>query len=356
MGILGWNGISREFVNCNALQELFFEGHYLVNSPWQLALEDSVSHWTGVEASAVTNCGMAAIEAVVNFLIQPGDCVLFSKALYPGTIQLAGNLGKKMDVEVQFVDSTNFASLQEMVEQLRPRFYFFEMIGNSPRMPVVNYKATLDILAGTDTFAVIDTTLIPSFHSCLQENWGVKVIEVGSLSKWESGGKVTGGRISGTAETIQRIKSSDYYRQVVMQPVVAREISLHRMITKFPEFCENAITAAQMLANYPDKVEVFYPGLGSHPDYHLAHSQFEHLAGGIFYAVIKGGKEAAIQLADGLNTYIYWSIAPSFGTKDWRILPLGLLKPEEYDPGLIRIAAGLNKSGLEVLQGVLSGL
>ncbi|MFA4881079.1 MAG: PLP-dependent transferase [Candidatus Doudnabacteria bacterium] len=354
--MIGWDGISRQFVNCYALQELFFKGHYLVNSPQELQLETEISKYTGAEASAVTNCGMAAIGAVVNFLIQPGDCVLFSKALYPGTIRLAKNLGQKIDmIKVHFIDPADVVSLQEMIEQEQPRFYFFEMIGNSPGMPVVNYKATLDILTGTETVAVVDTTLIPSFHSCSQENWGVKVIEVGSLSKWESGGVVAGGRISGSAEIIQGIKDYDYYRQVVMQPIVAEQIVLARLERDFPRYCENAIAAAEILANYPSKVEVFYPGLVSHPDYNLVHSQFDGLAGGIFYALMKGGKEAAIQLADKLSAYDHWSIAPSFGAEDWRIIPLGVIA-EDYDPALIRISAGHSKEGVDILEDVLTQL
>lgn len=349
-----WDGISKKFINCHVLQELFFKGHYLVNSPWQLALEDSISRWTGAEASAVTNCGMAAIGAVVDFLIQPGDRVLFSNALYPGTMRLAENLDKKMDAEVQFVDPTDITLLQEMVERLRPRFYFFEMIGNSPGMPVANHKATLDILTGTETVAVVDTTLIPSFHPLLREGWGVKVIEVGSLSKWESGGKVAGGRISGSAEMIQGIKDSNHYRQVVMQPIVAKKIALVRL-DDFPRYCENAIAAAQIMARYPSKVEIFYPGLVSHHGYDLVHSQFKGLAGGIFYAAMKGGKEAAIQLADKLRAYDHWSIAPSFGAEDWRIIPLGVIA-EDYDPALIRIAAGHSKEAIEILGDVLTQL
>ncbi|MDD5627399.1 MAG: PLP-dependent transferase [Patescibacteria group bacterium] len=353
--MIGWDGISRQFVNCYALQELFSKGHYLVNSPQELQLETEISKYTGAEASAVTNCGMAAIGAVVNFLIQPGDCVLFSKALYPGAIRFAENLGQKIDmIKVHFIDPADVVSLQEMIE-LQPRFYFFEMIGNSPGMPVVNYKATLDILVSMNTVAVVDTTLIPTFHPFFQENWSVKVIEVASLSKWESEGKVAGGRISGSVDIIQGIKNSDYYRQVVMQPIVAEQIALPRLERYFSLYCENAISAAQIMARYPSKVEVFYPGLVSHPGYNLVHSQFDGLAGGIFYAAMKGGQEMAIQLADKLCAFDHWSITPSFGAEDWRILPLGVIS-ENYDPALIRIAAGHSKEGVDILEDVLTQL
>lgn len=342
-----WQGIVGQYESAEEFATRFYtEGHYLIDSPQQLKLEKAISKQTGAEATAVTNCGMAAIGSVLETLVESGKGALFSEALYPLTRQLAESYQQK-GFYVRFVDPTDLDQIKEHLQDYPFSLYFFEIIGNSMEMPVVDWARTMEVLAGTGVVAVVDTTFVPDFHPLRQENGDVEVIEVASMSKWETvSDVVAGGRISGSAERIEEIKKSPRYRQVCMQPEVAKNILPERLEKVFPLFSVLALEAARVLEKSPQVEKVYYPRLFSHPQNSLTEKQFNSSGGGVLYAVLKGGEETATKLANLLNHCSFWSIAPSFGAEEWRIFPfIGELKKYAPVSGLIRIAAGENPVG-----------
>ena len=356
---MDWQGIVRKFESAEEFTAHFFsEGHYLIDSPPQLKLEQAISEQTGAEATAVTNCGMAAIGCVLETFIRSRKGTFFSETLYPGTRQLAESYQQR-GLFVRFNDPTRLNELKKHLQNYPFSLYFFEMIGNSMEMPVVDWSETMKALSGTETVAVVDTTFVPDFCPLRQKNEDVEVIEVASMSKWETKSDVvSGGRISGSAERIAQIKNSSHYRQVCMQPEVAGRISPERMEKVFPLFSVLALDAARILEKSPKVEKVYYPRLSSHPQNSLTEKQFNSSGGGVLYLILKGGEKAAAQLANLLNLSPFWSIAPSFGAEDWRILPfIGELGKYAPVPGLVRIAAGESPAGaLEALEKALKQL
>ena len=344
---MDWQGIIRRYESAEEFTTQFFAGgHYLIDSPEQVKLEEAISKQTGAEATAVTNCGMAAIGSVLETLVESGKGALFSEALYPLTLQLAESYQQR-GLFVRFVDPTGLDQIKERLQNYPFSLYFFEMIGNSMEMPVVDWSETMKALAGTGATAVVDTTFVPTFHPLLQKNGDVEVIEVASMSKWETvSDVVAGGRISGSAERIAQIKKSSHYRQVCMQPEVAERISPERMEKVFALFSVLTLGAARLLEKSPKVEKVYYPRLSSHPQNFIIEKQFNSSGGGVLYVVLKGGAKAAAQLTNLLKQSSHWSIAPSFGAEEWRIFPL-IGELEKYAPvsGLVRIAAGESPAG-----------
>ncbi len=355
-----WQGIVRV---CNDSKDFGLSEHfYLVGTPEVIQLETAISDRVskGVEDTAVCNCGMAAIGTVLEYLLRPGDKALFSNALYPETIRLANDYQQRKGVQVEFVNPTHLKMLRRLVIDLKPKLYFFELIGNSMQMPVVDYEKTIEALKDTGVVAVVDTTFTPNFHPLLQNNGDVKVIEVASMSKWEtSHDAVAGGRISASEEVIAQIQDSFTYRQTVMQPLIAKEIirrTEKEIGEYYGEICQNALVAAAMLEENFKVKRVYYPRLPSHPQYQLVQRQFQGLAGGVLYVVLENPIKLARfanLLAEDQNS----SITPSFGAEDWRIFPL-IGRWGEHAPvkGLFRIAAGISSKGFEGLQRALKRL
>lgn len=350
---MSWEGIVRRYDSVAQMADVFFsEGHYFQDSPQQLELETDITAWTEAEASAATNCGMAAIGAVIESLVRPGDSMLFSNALFPGTTQLALSYIEQWGISVHFVDPTDLQEVARLIELYKPTLYLFEVIGNSMTMPVADWAGTREVLQGTGTVAVVDTTFQPLFFPLSHNNGDVEVIEVASMSKWETmDDEVAAGRISGSGGRIAQIKNSPDYRQVCIQPSVAAKVDVNRILKLYSQFSVHALSAAMALEQGLGIEHVYYPRLDSHPQFQLVVDQYCAYAGGVMYVVVEGGSEGAATLADYLNESSGWSVAPSFGADDWRILPfVGELAKEAPRQGLVRIASGLREEGLQVLR------
>jgi cystathionine gamma-synthase len=63
----------------------------------------------------------------------------------------------------------------------------------------------------------------------------------------------------------------------------------------------NALAIAQYLSAHPKIEKVFYPGLPSHFNHAIAKKQMTNGFGGVLSILVKGGKQEAIQLANGLQ-------------------------------------------------------
>src|SRR5690606_8334262 len=59
---------------------------------------------------------------------------------------------------------------------------------------------------------------------------------------------------------------------------------------------------AEFLENHPAVERVFYPGLGSHPQYELAKKQMNS-AGGMLSFCVKVGEQAAIKLVNAVKIF-----------------------------------------------------
>jgi methionine-gamma-lyase len=113
--------------------------------------------------------------------------------------------------------------------------------------------------------------------------------------------------------------------------------------------CANALKVARFLEGHPKVVRLFYPGLSSHPQYHLARKQMTGF-GGVIAFEVAGGHRAGQQL---MNSLRLCTLAANLG--DVRTLithPASMthaqLTPEErlaqgITEGLIRLSVGIEE-------------
>jgi cystathionine gamma-synthase len=113
---------------------------------------------------------------------------------------------------------------------------------------------------------------------------------------------------------------------------------------------ENAMAIIELLEEHP-KVETFiYPFHPSHPQYKIAKSQMKN-GGGMISFIMKGGREAAIRVAEATKIFI---LAESLGGVESLIeVPAAMTHLSvagsqlDVDPGLVRLSVGIeNKDDL----------
>lgn len=301
----------------------------------------------GAESCVATASGMSAILAVMLGLLKAGDHVVCSCSVFGTTTLLLQNYLGKFGVEVSFVPLSKLEAWEQAV-QSNTRLFFAETPAN-PLTEIVDIRALADVAHRHDCLLVIDNCFCtPVLQRPLE--LGADIV-VHSATKFLDGqGRALGGAVLGDAERVGK----DVYGVlrsggVTMSPFNAWIFlkGLETLKIRMQAHCDNAMKLAQWLVEHPQIETVYYPGLESHPQHHLAKQQ-QHGFGGIVSFVVKGGQQAAWQVIDATQML---SITANLGdVKSTITHPAttthGRLSMEQKQQagiatGLIRISVGL---------------
>jgi cystathionine beta-lyase/cystathionine gamma-synthase len=113
---------------------------------------------------------------------------------------------------------------------------------------------------------------------------------------------------------------------------------------------ENALGILELLEEHPRVERFFYPFHSSHPQQKIARQQMKN-GGGMISFIMKGGREAAIRVAEGTKIF---TLAESLGGVESLIeVPAAMTHLSvagsqlDVDPGLVRLSVGIeNKDDL----------
>lgn len=354
-----WTGITRSFKSSFEAKKHWTEGHYLTGSPPQRELEEQLQKKYS-SPSLVTNCGITAITIAIHALTRPGDTVACSRAIYPGTRALFEELKAEKRLKLSWFNPEEFDCLRTKMREGRIKLVFLETIGNAVYMPVASIN-TLAIMAECyHCKVVVDSTLTPEWMPP-GGKYSETILLVGSMTKYEQPNDIwMGGRISGCESDIIRIKSSCAYQRAAMLPQAASYYlkNLAGTEARYRTHSAAALDVANICQEHSAVQVVHYPGLKSHPDYYHIKNDYGGLAGGLLYLEFTDPERADKRFCNcltegGLN----WEIAPSFGSKNWRVVPFTdePLRNFVDRDGVMRIATGRihREQNLEALQKAL---
>lgn len=352
-----WDGIVRQFRNCQQMIEKWDEGHYLVGTPAQRKLEEKLTQILG-RPTIVTSRGMTAIQSVIFALTRSGSTIACSEDIYPGTrLWLKEMLNSnRLGHVIWFDPSRPKTFLEDRLVQL----VFTETFGNSRQMRVADIPAMLEICRPKGCYLVVDTTFTPLYLPPDDP----KLIVVGSMTKFhQPGDEVMGGYISAAPEVIEQIKATRQYNHSVMLPLTAAEYLksgvLDEIETRYQQHSRNTWEVAGFCLQHTAVEQIWYPGLPSHVQFALVKRDYGDLGGGVFFLQLKGGTEAVVKLADQLAGKHQWEIGVSFGSAKWRILPyIGKFQQHAGAEGIVRISPGYENlfENLRVLEKALDSL
>ncbi len=299
------------------------------------------------EAGLAFASGMAAVFASFAALIESGDHIVSSRAIFGSTHQLFTQLFPKWGVTTTYVDAANPEEWERAI-QPNTKIIFLESPSN-PGLELVD-------LEWLGKFKEKYPNIILSIDNCFATPYLQKPIPYGfdlvihSATKYMDGqGRVLGGIVVGKQELIEKLMFFIRHTGPALSPFNAWVISksLDTLGLRMDRHSSNALALAQALEGHPEIEEVRYPFLPSHPQYELAKKQMK-AGGGIVTFVVKGGFERAKAFVDQLEMILYTSnlgdsrsIAthPSSTThsklKEEERLNLGI------QPGSIRLSVGL---------------
>lgn len=273
------------------------------------AMENAIAELEGGYKALGCASGMAAIHTTFASLVQKGDHVVCSSAVYGPTTTILKTIMAKFGVETTFVDSTRIEEVRNAMRN-NTKLVFIESPAN-PTLVISDLTEIAKVAHSHNALMAVDNTFM---SPVLQQpiSLGVDVV-VHSMTKFLNGhADVVGGVIIVKDEDTYQI-----FRKVlnqlggVIDPFNAFLVhrGIRTLALRMQRHCENALKIAMYLEKHPAIEWIMYPGLKSHPQYEIGLKQ-QKGHGGMITFELKGGFEAGKRL---MNSVKLCSLAVSLG-------------------------------------------
>jgi cystathionine beta-lyase/cystathionine gamma-synthase len=247
-------------------------------NPTRDALEKAFAEVEGAQYGLAFSSGLAAEQAIIQIL-EPGSEILVCDDVYGGTGRLFRRLFAKYGLEFNFIDMTNLATVKEAITP-KTKMIWVETPTN-PTLKVIDIKGISHLAKQAGAHLVVDNTFAtPIFQNPIA--LGADIV-VHSTTKYIGGhSDIIGGAVMVTDETLhEQIKFVQFAAGAVPGPFECFLLlrSLKTLAVRMMQHQKNAFAVAEFLATHPKVKDVFYPGLSSHPQHHLASQQMQGYGG-----------------------------------------------------------------------------
>lgn len=363
-------------------------------NPTTDAVEKKIADLEGGAAAMCTSSGQAASLLSVLNLCEAGDSFVASSSIYGGTVNLFAFTLKKMGIECIFVDADADEETLRKAAKPSTKLYFGETIAN-PALTVLDIEKWARAAHANGVPLIVDNTFATPIL-CRPMEWGADIV-VHSTSKYMDGHAVqvggvivdsgkfdwTGGKFPCLTEPDESYHGIVYTRDYPAAPYLTKarmqlmrdfgcypaanssfllNLGLETLAVRMPQYCRNAVKAAERFRASEKVAAVMYPGLPGDQYYALAQKYLPLGASGVISVSIKGGRENAVRFMDSLtlaSNEVHVAdirtcvLHPASATH--RQLSEEQLAAAGIDGGLIRFSVGLEAIG-DILEDIDRGL
>ena len=266
------------------------------DNPTVVATEQKLAVVDGAECSLLFSSGQAATTHALLTLLQQGDEVVCSAAIYGGTHHLIVNLLPRFGISGRFVSLEALADPASIVGP-RTKLVWFESPIN-PTLRCVDVRAVAAACRAAGVMSVIDNTFACPVNQPVL-SMGVD-ISMQSATKYLNGhSDVTAGVLSGSRAMLEPIMKARRLMGSTLdpQPAYALGRGLKTLTLRVAQQNLNAMAVARALEGHAGVARVYYPGLASHPDHAIAARQMSGF-GGMVTIDLNGGQAAAFRAFD----------------------------------------------------------
>ncbi|MTI32671.1 cystathionine gamma-synthase [Xanthovirga aplysinae] len=278
-------------------------------NPTRHALEKNIAALENGKHGLCFGSGLAAIDTIIK-LLSPGDEVISANDLYGGTYRIFTKVFEGLGIKFHFIGMEDINNIENYIND-KTRMIWLETPTN-PMMNIIDIKGAAAIAKKHNVLLAVDNT----FSTPYLQN----PLDLGADIVMHSVTKYLGG-----------------HSDVVMGAVVVNDDAIHQQLAflqnscggvpgpqdsflvlrgiktlhlRMQRHCENGKKVAEYLVNHPKVDKVYWPGLKSHPNHHLAKEQMRDFGGMISFNLKEDTKEAAVKI---LEKFYYFSLAESLG-------------------------------------------
>jgi len=352
-----------------------------IMNPTVAVFEERVANLEGGSGAVAFASGIAAQAAALFTLLEPGDHVVSSSALYGGTVNQFKHLLRKMSVELTWVDPDDPGAWRGAV-RANTKAFFGETIGN-PAGNVLDIETVAAIAHECELPLIVDNTFATPYL-CRPIEWGADIV-IHSATKFigghgtSIGGVVveagqfnwSNGRFPAIADPspayhgLQFHETFGTYGYVMkLRAETLRDLGaalaplnaflflqgLETLSLRMERHVENAGAVAAFLESHELASNVTYPGLPGSAYRPLVEKYLPRGAGAVFSFDCAGGRSGGQALIRGLTL---WSHLANVGdAKSLVIHPASTTHRQLSDAELA--AAGVNPGTVRLSVGIES--
>ena len=305
-----------------------------LNNPTNDVLEQRLAALEGGIAAVSTASGTSAISTALMVLLKSGDHIVASNSLYGGTYNLLNVTLPRLGITTTFVDPSDPSNFEKAVQD-NTRAFFVESLGN-PKLDVLDLKGIAAYSKKAKVPFIVDNTVAtPALLNPIEH--GANIV-IHSLTKYINGNGTSLGGVIIDAGTFdygnglfpEFTEPSPGYHGLVyhealgaaafiakvrieglrdfggaLSPFNSFQIiqGLETLSLRMNQHSKNALEIALWLEQQEEVAWVNYPGLSSSKYNVLAKKYLPKGQSGIVTFGLKGGFEAAKQVADKTNIF-----------------------------------------------------
>jgi cystathionine beta-lyase len=317
------------------------------NNPTRAVLEQLIAQLEKGSNGYAFASGLAAIDAVVK-LLSYGDEIIAVDDIYGGAFRLLTHVYRKFGISVKYVDTTHAENITVAITP-KTKLLWIETPTN-PTLKISDLSAISQIAKAHDLLLCVDNTFAsPAAQQPI--SLGADIV-VHSATKYLGGHSdlIAGLVVTKTQELGDRIKFIQNASGGILGPFDAWLVirGIETLGLRVKQHSQNAQAIAEFLLTQPSVKNVYYPGLPSHHNHHIAKQQQRHFGGIVAFDLHSDSKDEASAFVS--NTQ-YFKLAESLGgVKSLICLPCEMThksipREKRYSSGvtdsLIRISVGL---------------
>jgi cystathionine beta-lyase len=319
-------------------------------NPTRAVLENLIAQLEGGAIGTAFASGLAAIDAVVK-LLQSGDEILAVDDIYGGAFRQFTHIWSKFGIRVRYVDTTDAAHVLEAISP-KTKLVWLETPTN-PTLKISDIAAIARIAHANGSLLCVDNTFAsPALQQPIR--LGADIV-IHSATKYLGGHSdlIAGLVVTKTRELGEQIRFIQNACGAILAPhdswLVIRGIeTLHLRVEKH---CRNAAEVATFLQAHPAVENVFYPGLSTHINHHIAAQQQTDFGGIVSFTLKQDTEDAAkaivcstqlFKLAESLGGIKSLCCHPA--TMTHKSIPAERRRGAGVADSLIRLSVGLEDS------------
>lgn len=303
-------------------------------NPTTAVIEQKIAMLEGAEAAVASASGMGVISAALLTVLNPGDHLVCSNAIYPISQDFITSELPRLGIAVDMVDITDLDAVRAAI---RPETgaVLTEFLSN-PNLDVADLPALAQIAHEANARLIVDNTFATPYLLRPLEH-GTDIV-LHSATKYISGhGDAVAGVAAGSQELIGPMRRFIARYGSPVSPfnawlLIRGTKTLH---LRMERHCDNAVALARHLQEHSAVERVMYPGLPEHSGHDLCASQTGDRFGGMLSFELAGGENACQRFAGRLELALR---AVSLGDVATLVLPW-------TGRNLVRVSVGVEGIG-----------
>lgn len=279
------------------------------NNPTRQVLEQLIAQLEGGHSGFAFASGLAAIDAVVK-LLSSGDEILAIDDLYGGAFRLFTQVYNRFGIKIRYVDTADAEAVAAAIGP-NTRLIWLESPSN-PTLKVSDIARIAAIAHDAGVLLCVDNTFAsPVIQQPLQ--LGADLV-VHSATKYLGGHSdlIAGLVVASNENLVTQLKFIQNASGGILAPfdsfLVIRGIET--LPLRIKQHSETALIIARWLQTRPEVRSVYYPGLTSHRNHHIALKQQRYFGGVVSFSLVDDTEEAAVRLVTATRLF---KLAESLG-------------------------------------------